>query len=105
MSPGGEGYGINFRGSSPVIIDTVLPGSPAEKSGFKYGDFFLELNGNDVQSFTKESLISAIKSCNRGVLSVRVGRVRPIPMTTEDRKLAIKMIQNKVHSVNCILPH
>lgn len=62
-----------------------------------YGDFLVELNGNDIQSFSKDAVISAIKSSNRGTLTVRVGRVRPIPITVEDRKKAIQMLQNKVN--------
>ncbi len=102
LSPGSEGYGINFRGSSPVTVDTVLPGSLAEKGGLKYGDFLVELNGNDIRSFTKEAVISAIKSSNqRGTLAIRVGRVRPIPMTPDDKKEAVKMIQQKVRIERC----
>ena len=81
-----------------MCIDTVLPGSLAEKGGLKYGDFLVELNGNDIRAFSKESVISAIKSSNRSTLSLRVGRVRPIPVTSEDKKLAVQMIQEKVRA-------
>ena len=56
----------------------------------------MELNGNDIFSFTKESLISTIKACNRGTLRVKVGRVKPIPMTASDRKEAARLIKKKV---------
>lgn len=96
IHPGSDGYGINFRGSSPVLIDSIVPGSSAEQGGLKYGDFLLELNGNDIQSFSREAVIAAIRSTNRGSLKIRVGRVRPIPMTAEDRKIASQLLRNKV---------
>ena len=79
-------------------MEAVIPGSTAEKAGLKYGDFLVELNGNDIQSFSKEAVIAAIKASNRGALSIRVARVRPIPMTAEDRKTAVRMVKNKVRS-------
>ena len=56
----------------------------------------VELNGNDIFSFSKESLISAIKACNRDTLRLRVGRVRPTPITADARKEAVRFVKNKV---------
>ena len=92
-----KGYGINFSDSTPVSVEGIVPNSVAEIGGLKYGDFLMELNGNDIQSFTKEAVISSIKSNNMKPLKLRVGRVKPIPMTAEDKKKAAKMLQNKVH--------
>ena len=56
----------------------------------------IELNENDIQSFSKEAVIAVIRSSNKGSLKIRVARVRPIPMTAEDRKRALQVVQNKV---------
>lgn len=96
LTCGHEGYGINFRGGSPVLVDIILPCSPAEHGGLLYGDILVELNGNDILSMSKEAVISAIKVCSREALRLKVGRVRPIPITPNDRKEAIRLVRNKV---------
>ena len=98
LTCGQNGYGINFKGGSPVHIDTVLPSSPAEHGGLRFGDMLVELNGNDIFSFSKESVISAIKACNKGMLRIKVGRVRPIPVTADTRREAVRLVKNKVRT-------
>ena len=43
------GFGVTFRGNSPVFVRSVDFNSPAHLAGLKSGDLLLELNGNPVR--------------------------------------------------------
>ncbi|PKU33883.1 delphilin [Limosa lapponica baueri] len=45
---GNRSFGFTLRGHAPVWIESVLPGSPAEKAALKAGDRILFLNGLDM---------------------------------------------------------
>ncbi len=92
----GAGYGISFKDSSPVVVGTVSPESMADRGGLKYGDYMVEVNGNRVRGLNKGAMISLIKSSNRGSLKVKVGRVRPIPIATKDKEMAVRILEDKV---------
>ena len=42
-------FGFVLRGSSPVMIESVDPGGPADRAGLVPGDCMLKLNGLDVR--------------------------------------------------------
>uniref|UniRef100_A0A3B3RAH3 Grid2 interacting protein n=1 Tax=Paramormyrops kingsleyae TaxID=1676925 RepID=A0A3B3RAH3_9TELE len=58
---GGTSFGFTLRGHAPVWIDSVLPGSPAEKSGLKPGDRILFLNGLDMRNCSHEKVVSMLQ--------------------------------------------
>ena len=43
------GFGFVLKGVEPVWIESVLPGSPADKAGLCPGDAILDVNGKDVR--------------------------------------------------------
>ncbi|CAH8555132.1 unnamed protein product [Schistosoma haematobium] len=62
-SPGG--YGFRLKNERPCLIDHVLTGSNAEKSGVRVGDILLKVNGVNVISATHEEVASLIWRCHK----------------------------------------
>ncbi|KAL4659123.1 delphilin-like isoform X1 [Arapaima gigas] len=58
---GNKSFGFTLRGHAPVWIDSVIPGSPAEKSGLKPGDRILFLNGLDMRNCSHEKVVSMLQ--------------------------------------------
>ncbi|MBN3303889.1 GRD2I protein, partial [Amia calva] len=58
---GNKSFGFTLRGHAPVWIDSVIPGSPAEKAGLKPGDRILFLNGLDMRSCSHEKVVSMLQ--------------------------------------------
>uniref|UniRef100_A0A671MQK7 Glutamate receptor, ionotropic, delta 2 (Grid2) interacting protein, a n=1 Tax=Sinocyclocheilus anshuiensis TaxID=1608454 RepID=A0A671MQK7_9TELE len=58
---GNQSFGFTLRGHAPVWIDSVIPGSPAEKAGLKPGDRILFLNGLDMRSCSHEKVVSMLQ--------------------------------------------
>jgi serine protease Do len=46
----------DIKGKHGIIINKVLPGSPAEKAGLKQGDIILSLGDLDISSYDKKNL-------------------------------------------------
>uniref|UniRef100_A0A9J8A198 Glutamate receptor, ionotropic, delta 2 (Grid2) interacting protein, a n=1 Tax=Cyprinus carpio carpio TaxID=630221 RepID=A0A9J8A198_CYPCA len=58
---GNQSFGFTLRGHAPVWIDSVIPGSPAEKAGLKPGDRILFLNGLDMRNCSHEKVVSMLQ--------------------------------------------
>uniref|UniRef100_A0A4W4EBQ9 Glutamate receptor, ionotropic, delta 2 (Grid2) interacting protein, a n=1 Tax=Electrophorus electricus TaxID=8005 RepID=A0A4W4EBQ9_ELEEL len=58
---GNQSFGFTLRGHAPVWIDSVIPGSPAEKAGLKPGDRILFLNGLDMRSCSHEKVVTMLQ--------------------------------------------
>ncbi|KAJ8345028.1 hypothetical protein SKAU_G00292210 [Synaphobranchus kaupii] len=58
---GNKSFGFTLRGHAPVWIDSVIPGSPADKSGLKPGDRILFLNGLDMRTCSHEKVVSMLQ--------------------------------------------
>ncbi|KAI1896014.1 hypothetical protein AGOR_G00090440 [Albula goreensis] len=58
---GNKSFGFTLRGHAPVWIDSVISGSPAEKSGLKPGDRILFLNGLDMRNCSHEKVVSMLQ--------------------------------------------
>lgn len=94
----GGSYGLNFRGSCPVMLADVDPGSPADKAGLMRGDFLVQLNGNDIQRSSEEAVRTIIKYSQGSRLTVRVARPHPYPSTDYLRRRAIITLQTQVYT-------
>jgi serine protease Do len=55
---------FNLPGQKGVLVDDVMPGTPAEKAGIQFGDFITEFNGKEVDD--RNSLQLAISECAPG---------------------------------------
>ncbi|KAI1883936.1 hypothetical protein AGOR_G00221210 [Albula goreensis] len=58
---GNKSFGFTLRGHAPVWIDSVIPGSPADKAGLKPGDRILFLNGLDMRTCSHEKVVSMLQ--------------------------------------------
>ncbi|XP_028455020.1 delphilin [Perca flavescens] len=58
---GNTSFGFTLRGHAPVWIDSVIPGSPADKAGLKPGDRILFLNGLDMRTSSHEKVVSMLQ--------------------------------------------
>ncbi|MBN3280026.1 GRD2I protein, partial [Polyodon spathula] len=58
---GNKSFGFTLRGHAPVWIDSVIPGSPAEKAGLKPRDRILFLNGLDMRNCSHEKVVSMLQ--------------------------------------------
>ncbi|CAH8560678.1 unnamed protein product [Schistosoma rodhaini] len=59
-----SGYGFRLKNERPCLIDHVLTGSSAEKSGVRAGDILLKVNGVNVINVTHEEVASLIWQCH-----------------------------------------
>uniref|UniRef100_A0A5K4EL91 Putative regulator of G protein signaling n=2 Tax=Schistosoma mansoni TaxID=6183 RepID=A0A5K4EL91_SCHMA len=59
-----SGYGFRLKNERPCLIDHVLTGSSAEKSGVRAGDILLKVNGVNVINVTHEEVASLIWRCH-----------------------------------------
>ncbi|CAH8520704.1 unnamed protein product [Heterobilharzia americana] len=62
------GFGFRLRNECPCLIDHVVGGSPAERSGVSVGDRLLKVNGVDVTCMTHEKVASLIWRCQAKLL-------------------------------------
>uniref|UniRef100_A0A8C3C271 Grid2 interacting protein n=1 Tax=Cairina moschata TaxID=8855 RepID=A0A8C3C271_CAIMO len=58
---GNKSFGFTLRGHAPVWIESVLPGSPAEKAALKAGDRILFLNGLDMRNCSHDKVVSMLQ--------------------------------------------
>ncbi|XP_059572249.1 delphilin isoform X3 [Alligator mississippiensis] len=58
---GNKSFGFTLRGHAPVWIESILPGSPAEKAALKPGDRILFLNGLDMRNCSHDKVVSMLQ--------------------------------------------
>ncbi|XP_068100398.1 delphilin isoform X2 [Hyperolius riggenbachi] len=58
---GSSSFGFTLRGNSPVWIESVVPGSPAEAAGLRAGDRILFLNGLDMRNCCHEKVVCMLQ--------------------------------------------
>ncbi|NXF34329.1 GRD2I protein, partial [Nyctibius bracteatus] len=58
---GNRSFGFTLRGHAPVWIESVLPGSPAEKASLKAGDRILFLNGLDMRNCSHDKVVAMLQ--------------------------------------------
>ncbi|XP_063171083.1 LOW QUALITY PROTEIN: delphilin [Candoia aspera] len=58
---GSRSFGFTLRGHAPVWIESILPGSPADKASLRAGDRILFLNGLDMRNCSHEKVVSMLQ--------------------------------------------
>ena len=65
-----EAFGFSLVGDSPVMINEVEEGGSAQQAGLQVGDFLVELNGENIEEYSKEEvrkfhlqMLSGILNC------------------------------------------
>uniref|UniRef100_A0A668RYM9 Glutamate receptor, ionotropic, delta 2 (Grid2) interacting protein, a n=1 Tax=Oreochromis aureus TaxID=47969 RepID=A0A668RYM9_OREAU len=83
---GNMSFGFTLRGHAPVWIDSVIPGSPADKAGLKPGDRILFLNGLDMRTSSHEKVVSMLQGS--GAMPTLVVEDGPPTFTLAEQDLA-----------------
>jgi carboxyl-terminal processing protease len=58
-----------------VYVQSVIPGTPAEKIGLKYGDRFVEVEGKDAKTWTSQELSKNVRGERGTKVNVKIERV------------------------------
>lgn len=58
-----------------VYVQSVIPGTPAEKIGLKYGDRFVEVEGKDAKEWTSQELSKNVRGERGTKVNVKIERV------------------------------
>lgn len=58
-----------------VYVQSVIPGTPAEKVGLKYGDRFIEVEGKDAKEWTSAELSKNVRGERGTKVNVKIERV------------------------------
>ncbi len=64
---------VNLGTAIGVLVDTVIPGGPADKLGIKRGDFITEVNGVSITDYNYKSVTSKIYT---DAISIRTNSVK-----------------------------
>ena len=59
-----EAFGFSLVGGSPVMINEVEEGGSAQQAGLQVGDFVVELNGENVEEWSKDEVNEQYASYN-----------------------------------------
>ncbi|XP_036382005.1 LOW QUALITY PROTEIN: regulator of G-protein signaling 3-like [Megalops cyprinoides] len=74
---GKDGYGFTICSDSPVRVQAVDPGGPADRAGLQQLDTVLQLNGEPVEQWKCVDLAHAIRNCHSEI-TVVVWRTVPV---------------------------
>ena len=58
-----------------VYVKSIIPGTPAEKVGLKYGDRFIEVEGKDAKGWTSSELSRNVRGERGTKVNVKIDRV------------------------------
>ena len=74
----GIGVSILQHGSSErnngVYVQAIVPGTPAEKAGLKYGDRFIEIDGKDARGWTSAEVSKNVRGERGTPVNIKVER-------------------------------
>src|SRR5262249_43332127 len=80
-------YGIGvsiLQHRDGVYVQSVVPNTPAEKAGLRYGDRFLEVDGEDAVKWTSAEVSNKVRGERMTAVRLKIGRPgQPQPMEFE----------------------
>ena len=71
-------YGIGvsiFQRRDGVYVQSVVPNTPAEKAGLRYGDRFLQVDGKDAKEWTSAEVSKNVRGERGTTVKVKIDRV------------------------------
>jgi carboxyl-terminal processing protease len=80
-----------------VYVQSVIPGTPAERVGLRYGDRFLEVDGKDAREWTSQELSKNVRGergTNVKVKIERVGAEKPLDFELNRDGVPLPSIRN-----------
>ncbi|MBF6604518.1 MAG: S41 family peptidase [Chloroflexi bacterium] len=75
--------------ASQFVIQSVVPGSPAEKAGLRSGDTVLEVNGAPVDGQTLDQVVASIRGPAGTTVRLQIGRPGQNPFSVSIVRAAI----------------
>jgi C-terminal peptidase prc len=93
-----EGIGALLRGggTSEVVVETPLPGSPAVKAGLRAGDVIKKVNGESIENLPLNEVVKKIRGPKDTMVELEIHR--PIEMRTLTIKIKRGVIEQKAVS-------
>lgn len=80
-----------------VYVQSVIPGTPAEKAGLKYGDRFLEIEGKDAKEWTSSEVSRNVRGEKGTTVNIKMDRVtsnQPLDFTIPRGGVPLPSIRN-----------
>ncbi|HSK73063.1 MAG TPA: S41 family peptidase [Pyrinomonadaceae bacterium] len=93
-------YGIGvsiLQRRDGVYVQSVIPGTPADKAGVHYGDKFLEVDGKDAKDWTSAEVSRNVRGERGTTVNVkfeRVGSAKPVEMSIVRGGVPLTSIRN-----------
>jgi C-terminal peptidase prc len=93
-----EGIGALLRGggTSEVVVETPLPGSPAVKAGLRAGDVIKKVNGESIENLPLNEVVKKIRGPKDTMVELEIHR--PVEMRTLTIKIKRGVIEQKAVS-------
>ncbi|KAA0194241.1 hypothetical protein HAZT_HAZT010867, partial [Hyalella azteca] len=60
ITKGKNGFGFTISGQAPCMLSYIVPGSSAERSGLRLGDYLIAVNGQNVSKSTHDDVVRII---------------------------------------------
>ena len=60
ITKGKNGFGFTISGQAPCILSYIVPGSSAERSGLRMGDFLVAVNGQNISKAPHDDVVRFI---------------------------------------------
>lgn len=95
---GGIGAAMDMQQGRPVV-QSVFPGSPAERAGLRAGDAITAVDGNDVQGLALEAVIALIRGAPGTAVTLTVMRPgidRPIVLRVVRELIRLRSVEYRV---------
>ncbi|XP_071960947.1 delphilin-like isoform X10 [Antedon mediterranea] len=83
----GGSFGFMLVGHSPVMIESIDPGGPADRAGLRPGDKIIKVNGLDVRKKTHLHLIQFLKGSGMSpTLQIETGSPSNLPSPSQNQE-------------------
>ena len=90
---GGIGVMVEYNDQDETImVNTVYPGSPAEKAGIKVGDYFYSVDGKTVEELGYTNAVNYIRG--------EIGTTVTLVMLRDGEKITVTAIRDEVEEIN-----
>ena len=93
-------YGIGvsiLQHRDGVYVQSVIPNTPADKSGLHYGDRFIEVDGKDAKDWTSAEVSKNVRGMRDSTVNIKVERAgngAPLPFSIQRGGVPLPSIRN-----------
>ena len=93
-------YGIGvsiLQHRDGVYVQSIIPNTPADKAGLRYGDRFVEIEGKDARKYTSAEVSKNVRGERGTPVSIKIGRAgteKPLDFTIVRGGVPLPSIRN-----------